>query len=118
MLQAAISARRGAGAQPNARSLFLGQGADHHDHLTAFHFRHVFDLAEFFDVFGQLTSTLLFHHSHELLFLDLIRFDARAEIFEGEITLGMLCGCKYVSGQDCEWDCESVYEIVGLCVSE
>ena len=38
--------RVGLGYRRNLRRLFLWQGADHHDHLTAFHFGHVFDFAD------------------------------------------------------------------------
>ncbi len=47
-------------------SAFGRKRADHHNHLTAFHFRHVFNLAEFFRVFGdtfqKLTTQILVRH--------------------------------------------------------
>ncbi len=51
--------------QPDV-SAFGRKRADHHNHLTAFHFRHVFNLAEFFRVFGdtfqKLTTQILVRH--------------------------------------------------------
>ncbi len=49
-----------------AGELFRGQRADHHDHLTTFHLRHVLDLADFLDVAcdaeQQLTTKVLVGH--------------------------------------------------------
>ena len=47
-------------------ALLLRQGTDHHDHLTAFHFGHVFDFAQFGDVtsnpFQQFAAQILVRH--------------------------------------------------------
>ena len=48
------------------QNLFLGKRADYHDHLTAFHLGHVFDLAEILNVLGdafqKFTAQILVCH--------------------------------------------------------